>query len=190
MVWDIPVLLRGSKEVLRVEYGENTGVAQSGFDALELPFPPERCLGYPMVYAYFPNMGLTGYKRYCGFIQLIQRTEERGSREQQRLNLDVGEEFRAMGNPYFSYGYPASLFDAPCCNLGDCDRLVWRAFTYLVDPPSRMNGDKMGFLAGFSWGYTENREGCAGLLDFKLLTPEDFARHRKWVADQCPNLTV
>ena len=145
MVWDIPVLLRGSKEVLRGRVrGETPAWPSLGLTPWNFPFLLSAAWVIPWSMPISPIWGLQGTNGYCGFIQLIQRTEERGSREQQRLNLDVGEEFRAMGNPYFSYGYPASLFDTPCCNLGDCDRLVWRAFTYLVDPPSRMNGDKNG----------------------------------------------
>ena len=36
----------------------------------------------------------------------------------------------------FAYGYPAEIFDAPCCNLAGCRHLKWTAYTYLVDLPS------------------------------------------------------
>ncbi len=87
MIRNIPITLRGNNEILRVEYTENTSVVQSGLDALELPFPAERCLGYPTIYAYSPDMKLTGYKRYCGFIQLIQRIEKKGQNEHIYLNI-------------------------------------------------------------------------------------------------------
>ena len=106
------------------------------------------------------------------------------------LKYYIPDDFRSMGNPYFSYGYPASLFDAPCYNLGNCDELTWKAFTYLVDMPTRMNKNQLEYITGFSWGYTENKNGCTGLLDFERLTEEHFAKHKQFINDQYPKFTV
>lgn len=186
MTRNIPIILRGSQEMLTVHYDVNTSPFESGFDALDVPFPKESCIGYPTLHAYFSHMKLTGYKRYCAFIQLVQRTEYPDNK--QNLQVDVDSYFDRIGNPYFSYGYPASLYDAPCKNLGNCNELTWRAFTYLVDMPSRLNQYKLKALTGFTWGYKENAAGPIGLLDFDMLTEADFAVHYDFIIDRYPQL--
>lgn len=74
-------------------------------------------------------------------------------------------------------GYPAEIFDAPCCNLAGCKHLKWTAYTYLVDLPSRMNGNKLEFLAGYSWGYEEDENGPQRLLPLEVLTKNEWKRH-------------
>lgn len=128
-------------------------------------------------------MKLTGYKRYCGFIQVVKRIEDN---RDERLFLDADDYFHGMDNPYFSYGYPASLYDAPCMNLGNCEELTWKAYTYLVDMPSRLNQNKLKFLTGFSWGYVENVHGVQGLLDLEMLTEEDFKKHCLFLKEEYP----
>ena len=185
----LPVLLRGSQEFLTVEYQANTSAAESGFDVLDVPFPKEKCIGYPTMHAYFENMKLSGYKRYCGFLQIVKREEVKYCKTSQVLFYDApGEYFYQIGNPFCAYGFPASFYDAPCCNLGDCDLLTWKAYTYLVDLPSRMNGDRLQFLAGFSWGYREDASGPLGLLDFEILSEQDWKEHMKFLSTLCPDL--
>ena len=90
-------------------------------------------------------------------------------------------EMRTHGLPYFGLGYPAELFDAPCNNLNGNEKVVWTAYTYLVDVPSRMNGNRLLFLTGFSWGYTESQDKAVDLLDFKVLSEKDWEEHRRYV---------
>lgn len=56
MLVNIPILLRGNNEVLTVEYTKNTCTVESVFDALDVPFPEECCIGYPAMHAYFQNI--------------------------------------------------------------------------------------------------------------------------------------
>ena len=176
---DIPVRLHGRSETLTVVYERNDSPRRSGFDALDVPFDRAKCLGYPTVHARFSRMRATGYRRYCGFIQFIETVRQKnGAAQTPELSVDVNERADSIGNPYFSYGYPASLYDAPCMNLGDSDALDFTAFTYLVDPPTRMNGNRLAYLAGFSWGYTEDVNGPCELHDLKLLTEAQFEAHR------------
>ena len=53
-------------------------------------------------------------------------------------------------------------------------KVIWRAYTYLVDIPTRINGNQLSYLAGFSWGYTENIRNEVSLLDFRLLSETDW----------------
>ncbi len=184
MKYVIDFNLRGKKNQITIDYQVIPDAQASGFTALKLPFDIDACVGYPMLHAYFENFSLCGYERYCGWIQIIQRNEysDIHAKEPARISyeLDVAEEMRKRKNPFFAYGYPAEFFDAPCNNLGDCERLDWRAYTYLVDPPLQMNGQRPVFLAGFSWGYTEDRNKNIQLSDFILLSEDRWAEHQKY----------
>ena len=111
-----------------------------------------------MIHAYFDNLNLKGYERYCGWIQIIRKEEYNTVNQKENVTTTYEIDFCAQTKPYFCIGFPAELFDAPCKNLGTNEKLIWTAYTYLVDPPSRMNDNQMTFLAGFSWGYTERDE--------------------------------
>lgn len=188
MTLSIPLVLRDVQETLTVEYEENTSVEKSGFDALSLPFPPAACLGYPTVQAYFNKLHATGYKSFCGFIQFVQTVKWKdGEESSSNLFIDVDAYAQKIGNPYFSYGYPASFYDAPCKNLGDSSYLQWKAFTYLVDMPTRMNANQLQFLAGFSWGYEEDASGPRKILEIQKLTNENFKAHYTFLLAQYPH---
>lgn len=54
MKTEIPVKLRGVDTRLTVEYRENSGAGDFGFDALvNLPFNQDCCIGYPTLHAFF-----------------------------------------------------------------------------------------------------------------------------------------
>ena len=76
--------------------------------------------------------------------------------------------------------FAEEIFDAPCKNLGNSEKLDWRAYTYLVDLPSGMNNNQLVFLAGFSWGYSENKDGDIQLLDFAVLSEDNWLEHQKY----------
>ena len=172
----IPFTLHEINENLTVEYTRGTDPKTIGYDALQ-GFPIDKicCTGYPVMHGYFEHMNATGYRRYCGFIQFVERIENHG--ENREFSIDVSDENLEKENPYFAYGYPAEIFDAPCCNLAGCKHLKWTAYTYLVDLPSRMNGNKLKFLAGYSWGYEEDEKGPQRLLPLEVLTENDWKKH-------------
>lgn len=178
MTYMIPFVFHGKKNRIAVDYSEIADAHEAGFHILNLPFAPEACKGYPMIHAYFKDLNLKGYERYCGWIQIIRREEFHHINDIAPSNvlyeLDVPEEILEHDLPYFAYGYPPELFDAPCRNLRGCEKLIWRAYTYLVDIPSRINGYQLSYLAGFSWGYTENSLDEVSLLDFYQLTETDW----------------
>ena len=172
----IPFTLHGIEENFTVEYTQGTDPKAIGYDALQ-GFPTDKicCTGYPVMHGYFEHMNATGYRRSCGFIQFVERIENYG--ENRELSIDVSDENLEKGNPYFAYGYPAEIFDAPCCNLAGCRHLKWTAYTDLVDIPSRMNGNKLKFLGGYSWGYEEDENGPQRLLPLEILTENDWEKH-------------
>lgn len=163
-----------------IEYNANPGASESGFNIFKnMPFDVELCKGYPMVHAYVDAADLKGYERYCGWIQLIRREDYTDNIETPVVTYDIdgSNEMVEKGLPYFALGYPAELFDAPCMNLNGSDRLVWTAYTYLVEMPvNRVNGNKIKFLAGFSWGYEETINHQVKISELGILSADDWAR--------------
>ncbi len=185
MKYTIIFNLRGKNNKVCIDYQKITSTQESGFNALTLPFDVNNCIGYPMLHAYFENLDLHGYERYCGWMQVVERRDYADIKAEKpttvSFDLDITEEMRSCKNPYFAYGYPAEFFDAPCNNLGDSEKLDWRAYTYLVDMPSRMNDSQLVFLAGFSWGYTEDKDGNVQLSDFTVLSADKWKEHQKYI---------
>lgn len=184
MRYTITFNLRGKENQLFIDYQKIPNARESGFAALKLPFDVNDCVGYPMLHAFFGNSSLCGYERYCGWIQVIERRDyadmNAGEPSAVSFELDVSEEMRKHKIPYFAYGYPAEFFDAPCKNLGNSEKLDWRAYTYLVDLPSGMNDNQLVFLTGFSWGYTEDKNGTIQLFDFAVLSKDHWMEHQKY----------
>ena len=151
----IPFVFHGQENYIEVIYKINDDPIESGFDILNLPFDYNVCVGYPTLHASIKQMKNTGYRRYCGWIQLVEReyfsTELLNSPDEREISIDTNEK-----GLYLAFGSPAELYDAPCFNLNNNVKGTWTAYTYLVDIPSRMNGYKLSFLAGFKWGYTES----------------------------------
>lgn len=152
----VPFELRGVPNIIEVIYKTNDSASESGFDSLlDLPFAPNLCLGYPTMHAYVKDMASRGYRRLCGWIQLVHReycsSAELNAPDENNITVDTAD----PANIYFGYGYPAEIYDAPCNNLNGNAKGKWTAFTYLVDTSCRMSGHKIRFLAGFKWGYYE-----------------------------------
>lgn len=181
MQYLIPFQLRNKENRIIVEYNKIENVKDSGFEVLNVPFDVNQCIGYPMIHAYFDNLNLKGYERYCGWIQIIRKEEYNTVNQKENVTTTYEIDFCAQTKPYFCIGFPAELFDAPCKNLGTNEKLIWTAYTYLVDPPSRMNDNQMTFLAGFSWGYTESVNGAENILDFNILGENDWKMHRELI---------
>jgi hypothetical protein len=189
-VLHIPFELLGIKNVIEVIYKTNESVVESGFDTLaDLPFDPNLCIGYPTVHAYIKNMTNTGYRRLCGWIQLVEReyfsSELLEKPDENNISIDSSDK----NCIYFAYGYPAELYDAPCNNLNGNIKGKWTAYSYLIDYPSRMNGKKITFLAGFRWGYEESMENnkiIVKMQDIEKLNYENWAEHVLFLKEQFP----
>lgn len=184
MNYKVNVVINDEQEVLVIDYEICKSAKEAGFDKIS-GFPVDRvnCIGYPTMHAYFENMNCTGYRRYCGFIQLVERKEysSDGTLRNTVLELDVPVRKEKFVIPYFSYGYPSELFDAPCCNLGDCARLEWKAYTYLVVPLSRISNNQISFVAGWSWGYCEDKNGVSAIMELELLDKTQFDMHMEYI---------
>lgn len=156
----IPFELLHKPGVLTVCYEPNQSLAQSGFDLFASDrFDPTICLGYPTMRAYVSSYAGGGYARACAWIQVVTRREfaaAAGTAPQAVVaSVDTHPTLEELGVPFFGFGFPAEIFDAPCNNLGDLGKLEWIADTFLVTLPNRANGERIWPLAGFRWGYWE-----------------------------------
>ena len=157
-ILQIPFTLMGTPNIIEVDYKANDSANESGFDALlDLPFDPNLCLGYPTMHARVKDMANTGYRRQCGWIQLVKREYYSSCTLSMpdENNLSVDSPLTAVGIPFCGFGSPAEIYDAPCNNLNGNAKGKWTAYTYLVEYATRINNFKIVFLAGFQWGYEE-----------------------------------
>lgn len=156
----IPFILNEENGLIEVRYEENKSAVESGFDIIKnLNFDVNMCIGYPTIHGYIKEFKATGYKRYCGWIQILklEYLNSNASVKPDKV-IKVVDCCPSINTPFFAYGYPAEIYDAPCNNLEDSYRLKWEAHTYLVTTPSSVNDNTISFLAGFKWGYDEWNE--------------------------------
>ena len=186
----IPFELRGIPNKIEVIYKTNESASESGFDALlDLPFDQDLCIGYPALHAYVKNMNSTGYRRACGWIQLVKREYYSSVLLDQPDEIALSVDTNDPACIYLAYGYPAEIYDAPCNNLNGNVKGTWTAYTYLVDMPTRMNGFVMSFLAGFQWGYKEEiKTGnlSVQMQDIKEIDRSQWREHIPCMKEQYP----
>lgn len=157
---EIPFTLNNKVGTVEVSYEENMSVNKSGFDLLKgLPFDVEMCKGYPTMKAYIKDYEGTGYYNSSAWIQIITDKYYLSLTDNVPCKVlsevDINDNMRNLGVPFFAFGYPAEIYDAPCNNLGGYAKLEWIADTFLVTQPSRINEDTISYIAGFRWGYEE-----------------------------------
>ena len=149
-ILQIPFSHLDKNGIIKVEYIQNPGAEVSGFDAFkDLGFNLELCKLYPTINAKIEQYDGSGYRKYMAWIQFVTSTRYEKSNDSPNIYTVVDSA------PFFAVGYPPELYDAPCCNLNDSDKLIFFAETFLTTIPSKMNGDIVSFLAGFEWVYEE-----------------------------------
>ncbi|TFG67953.1 MAG: hypothetical protein E4H27_08445 [Anaerolineales bacterium] len=157
----IPFTLNGCQGRVAVYYGPNDDAVKAGFDALPgINFPLAMCQGYPVMEARIESYGGSGYRMFCGWIQIITRTcfsadDTTRTNPQISRSVDLVPAMYGTGVPFVTYGHLPSIFDAPCLNLGDNAELIWTADTFLTTVPLRSRLEGISWLLGFRWGYRE-----------------------------------
>jgi hypothetical protein len=156
----IPFSSFGKTGSIEVVYKENLNAEASGFEILKnLVSDVNMCLGYPTVRASVKKYPGDGYYRYCGWIQVLMMEfyadVDSKTPDEIHYDADVLPVMKENGLPFFAYGYPAVLYDAPCNNFFFGAKLVWKAETFLISMPSYVNNNTISCLAGFRWGYIE-----------------------------------
>lgn len=180
---EIPFTLNNKPGVLEIVYQPNRSIAESGFDLLAgLGFDVQMAIGYPTMRARVRSFEGSGYSTASAWIQVITRREFASVNDSNPgaivTSVDVNETFDKLGVPFFCLGYPAEIYDAPCCNLGDCGKLEWVADTFFVTMPSRINDHTVGFLAGFQWGYVEFDRKVERQVEIKPLVVTGISQWR------------
>ena len=156
----IPFVLNHKSGILEVKYEANQSTAKSGFDLfVGHGFNVGMCIGYPTMRAYIQSYAGTGYATACAWIQIVTRREfatlDALGPANVESSVDNHPTLEELGVPFFAFGFPAEIFDAPCNNLNGLAKLDWVADTFLVTMPTRVNEYTISSLAGFRWGYTE-----------------------------------
>ncbi|MBN1400321.1 MAG: hypothetical protein JXA74_05770 [Anaerolineae bacterium] len=158
----IPFALAGRAGQVAVYYGANDDPVRAGFDALAgLKFDIELSRGYPVVHARIERYAGSGYRAWCGWIQIITSVyadshDPATARIAPATFVDLAPSLEEVGIPFCSLGYLPQLFDAPCLNLGAHAELRWTADTFLTTVPARSRDEEIARLLGFRWGYTES----------------------------------
>lgn len=195
VIKQIPFVLNNKNGILEVCYKKNTDIYESGFDLLTgLGFDINMCLGYPTIHGYFKEFEGTGYNRVCAWIQVI--TQKYFSSPEHSIpckvssTVDISDEMRKFKQPFFAYGYPAELYDAPCNNLGDYSKLEWVAESFLVSYPCASNNDTISYLLGFKWGYKEwdnDGERKVEILPLEILDIFSWNKHLEMLKNDFDN---
>jgi hypothetical protein len=146
--------------ILEVHYQPNESIEDSGFDLLAgFGFDVNMAIGYPTMRGFVSTYQGRGYYTASAWIQIVTRREfasaESDLPQAEIVSVDVNPSLHELGVPFFAMGFPAEIYDAPCCNLGDARKLTWIADTFLVTMPSRINDNTIAWIAGYQWGYTE-----------------------------------
>ena len=182
----IPFTLAGRQGQVAVYYGPNPDVVKAGFDTIPgIPFPIALCQGYPAMQARIESYAGFGYRTFCGWIQLVTREEltavdQDWADARRSCSVDLAPALSETGLPFAVFGPLPSLFDAPCCNLGNNVALKWTADTFLTTLPTRSRDEAIAWLLGFRWGYYEyapDLEEPVALLPLEVTGAEVWNGH-------------
>ncbi len=190
----IPFVLNHKAGILEVEYEANQSAAKSGFDLFAgSGFDIEMCIGYPTMRAYIQSYAGTGYATACAWIQIVTRREFATLDALEPANVEPSVDnhptLAELGVPFFGFGFPAEIFDAPCNNLNGLAKLDWVADTFLVTMPTRVNEYAILRLAGFRWGYTEYDLDAKRKVEISPLVvtrPVEWNQHLPMLRKQFP----
>jgi hypothetical protein len=188
----IPFSLKGYNGKVSVYYGANEDPKKVGFDSLPgLNFEIDRCRGYPVMHARIDNYGGSGYRTFCGWIQIVTSIyfdshDRKISNQETFVSMDVPPAFQELDIPFVSYGIMPQIFDSPCLNLGEYAELRWTADTFLTSIPTRSREEEVSWLLGFRWGYIENDMPGAKpiLLPLEMTDPQVWNSFLPYLKEQ------
>lgn len=191
----IPFNLKGYNGKVSVYYGVNDDPIKVGFDSLPgIHFNINLCCGYPIIHARIDNYAGSGYRMFCGWVQIITSVyldsrDSRKARSETFVSDDSAPAFQEIEFPFASYGYLPQLFDAPCLNLGNFAELRWTADTFLTTVPVRSRDEEISWLAGFRWGYLENDipDEKPTLLPLEVTDGQIWNKHVAYLRKQYSN---
>ncbi|MGL6173961.1 MAG: hypothetical protein ACRC1P_05075, partial [Cellulosilyticaceae bacterium] len=126
----IPFESYGKKGLIEVTYGENTSPILSGFEIVKDLVPDlSICMGYPTMHAKFKEFEGHGFTKASAVVQIITmdiyNTVESTSPDKIIKIVNLSPTMQQNNVPFFAYGYPAEIYDAPCNNYTSSYKLVW-----------------------------------------------------------------
>jgi len=124
----IPFELNRKPGILKVCYEADQNAEKSGFDLFARSgFDVNQCLGYPTMRARIESYEGAGYATACAWIQVVTRLEFdcQGAIEPANIvpSVDTHPTNANLGVPFFAFGFPAEIYDAPCNNLNGLAKL-------------------------------------------------------------------
>jgi len=162
--------LDGLEGVLSIQVEPNDDPASMGSS--------ESSLGLPVCTARVEPTS-RGYRAMCGWIQLIQSTDNASGGSQ--FEMDPFGPFTDTGSPYALYGLAPTLFDAP--GRDPRDDLDWTAHAWLAR--TELDSRLVEPVVGFSWGFSI-RERTPLIAPISQLAKSDWARHVPYLQRQHP----
>ncbi len=157
----IPFTLNGRSGSVTVFYGRSEDPESAGFGIIPgINFDIALCRGYPAMRAVIGTYNGTGYRTFCGWVQVITGSyydsyDPARAPVKTVVSADMAPSMEGLGSPFAAFGNLPQLFDAPCKNLYGHARLRWVADTFLTTVPIRSRDEEVARLLGFRWGYIE-----------------------------------
>lgn len=158
--FDIPFVQAGEEGVLTVVFGEVTHPDLVGFEVVKGEgFDSASSVGFPFMRATVSDFPTKGFRTLNAFIQTTQSKFYEGVDDMMpglmEKAVDVPPFFRERNLPFYSYGFPATIFSARHTDIRTFAKLNREINTFLVTFPNPGNGDAVECLAAFSWGFVE-----------------------------------
>ena len=177
---DIPFRMHDQAGVVAVAFGVNHDPVATGHDLVAVGYDEGTFRGFPVVECRVDYSG-TGYRGLCGWLQIVDRSEETGMLES---SVDLLPALAHTDSPMCYLGYLPTFFDAPA--NPDHPNGRWIAETFLVELRARQPW--LRAVAGLRWGY-ELTDGRAAPIPPEQAAPSAWDERRAFLEARFPRWT-
>jgi hypothetical protein len=147
----IPFSLRGITGLISVSVTGNTDPDAIGYSLLSRGLPTDAARGFPVCRATV-TYPAQGYAAMFGWTQMVRSTDSAPD----RFDMDPIALYQQIPTPYAFFGVRPELFDAP--SRDSRYDMTWEAHSFLCVSPDAVLTRHVQAIAGFSWGFTINRQ--------------------------------
>lgn len=147
----IPFSLRGISGLIAVSVTPNTDPDAIGYSLLSGGAPADAARGFPVCRATV-TYPAHGYAAVFGWTQVVRSTDSAPD----RFEMDPIALYRQIPTPYAWFGVRPELFDAP--SRDSRYDMIWEAHSFLCVAPDAVLTRRVQAIAGFSWGFTIDRQ--------------------------------
>jgi hypothetical protein len=177
----IPFSLRGFGGLITVSLTRNTDPEAIGYALLSSGQPTDFARGFPVCHATV-TYPAQGYAAVFGWTQMVRSTDVAPD----RFEMDPIALYQHVPTPYAFFGVRPELFDAP--SRDSRYDLAWEAHSFLCVSPDAVLTRHVQALAGFSWGFTVNRQDIV-FVPPAILGPEAWDSHLDLLRTSYPDWT-